>query len=195
MKQDRKSFVSAIADFLTWALALVSVGAAWWQTARLFALFGDPSAPWWAYIAASSVEGAIVVCGLLLMEERESAVAAGAFLVFVANVSVSVLAQIGEAAITAGYEAPSWMSLVVRMVAPAMVTLVGAALWGLKIARARGEMASAQVSREAAPASSAQVSREEAPVSREAAQVPGVPVVDASDNGARPKASAKTKGG
>ena len=88
-----------------------------------------------------------------------------------------------------------WVSRVVRMVAPAMVTLVGAALWGLKIARARGEMASAQVSREAAPASSAQVSREEAPVSREAAQVPGVPVVDASDNGARPKASAKTKGG
>jgi len=134
---DRKGFVSALADFLTWLLALASVGAAWWQTARLFALFGDPTAPWWAFLAASSIEGAIVVCGLLLMEERESRVAAAAFLIFVVNVAVSVGAQIGEAALTAGYEAPGWMSLVVRMIAPAMVTLVGASLWGLKIARAR----------------------------------------------------------
>jgi len=134
---DRKSFVSALADFLTWGLALVSVGAAWWQTARLFGLFGDPTAPWWAYLASSSVEGAIIVCGLLLMEERESRVAAAAFMIFVVNVAVSVTAQIGEAAYTAGYAAPPWMNLVVRMVAPAMVTLVGAALWGLKIARAR----------------------------------------------------------
>jgi hypothetical protein len=137
---DRKSFVSALADFLTWGLALVSVGAAWWQTARLFGLFGDPTAPWWAYIAASSIEGAIVVCGLLLMEERETMVSVGAFLVFVVNVIVSVMAQIGEAAFTAGYAAPTWMSLVVRLVAPAMVTLVGASLWGLKIARSRAQV-------------------------------------------------------
>jgi len=180
--KDRGSFVSALADFLTWLLALGSVSAAWWQTARLFGLFGDPSAPWWAYLAASSIEGAIVVCGLLLMEERESRVAAGAFLVFAVNVAVSVLAQIGEAAITAGYAAPTWMSLVVRMIAPAMVTLVGASLWGLKIARARASAADG--------ADGADERRGKASTAGAEPLLQSVPLGDGAGNGRVPKAKA-----
>jgi len=129
-------------------LAIVSVGAAWFQTARLFVAFGDPTALWWPYLAACSIEGGIIVAGLTLMNERKGYTAAIALLIFVANMGLSVLAQIGEAALSGGFALPGWLSLVVRFVAPPMVTLVGAALWGLKIARqweTEPEMASGAV--------------------------------------------------
>jgi len=129
------SLTHKIADMLTWLLAIISIGAAWYQTARLFVAFGDPTAPWWPYLAAISIEGGIIVAGLTLMDERTGYTAAIAVLIFAANMALSVAAQVGEAALTGGYELPAWLSLVVRFVAPPAVSVVGAALWGLKIAR------------------------------------------------------------
>lgn len=146
-----KNILSALADLLTWILALVSVSVAWWQSARLFAAFGDPSAPWWPYLAATAIEGGIIVAGLVLMTDRTAYAPAVALLVFVANSLLSVLAQVGEAALSAGYDLPQWLQLVVRFAAPASVTIIGAALWTLKILRSwHGETAATKT--EAPPA-------------------------------------------
>ncbi|HLE29866.1 MAG TPA: hypothetical protein VI793_17200 [Anaerolineales bacterium] len=176
-----KHLVHYIADLLTWALAFASIGAAWYQTARLLVAFGDPTAPWWPYLAATAIEGAIIVTGLVLMTERPGYTSAAALIVFVASTLLSILAQIGEAALSSGQPLPAWLSLAVRYAAPATVTLTGAALWIMKIMRE-------QTSAPAVIPTPAPIHLHPAPITPPIAQAAPIAQPEPSDNGQRHEA-------